>query len=216
MKFYTKRSFAILGLLGAIAFANDSTVSRTNPDIGRDPTDAGNGPNTTDTTAVEVDHDANAKGVSNTVHTREWRKNQAARRDLHTTTTTATAAGADLEENRTATTNYDKSAKKQSSDYQPDNTGKNERDRSGETKTSGDQSNSSQDIKITADIRRAIVKDDSLTSTAKNVKVITAGGVVTLRGPVNSAEEKSKIEQLATAAAGGAKVDNQLEVKDSH
>jgi hyperosmotically inducible protein len=98
----------------------------------------------------------------------------------------------------------------------PDNTGKNERDRSGETKTSGDQSNSSQDIKITGDVRRAIVKDNSLTSTAKNVKVITAGGVVTLRGPVNSAEEKSKIEQLATAAAGGAKVDNQLEVKDSH
>lgn len=98
----------------------------------------------------------------------------------------------------------------------PDNTGKNERDRSGETKTSGDQSNSSQDIKISADVRRAIVKDNSLTSTAKNVKIITAGGIVTLRGPVNSAEEKSKIEQLATAAAGGAKVDNQLEVKDSH
>ena len=98
----------------------------------------------------------------------------------------------------------------------PDNTGKNERDRSTETKTSGDQSNSSQDIKITGDVRRAIVKDNSLTSTAKNVKVITAGGIVTLRGPVNSAEEKSKIEQLATAAAGGAKVDNQLEVKDSH
>ena len=98
----------------------------------------------------------------------------------------------------------------------PDNTGKNERDRSGETKTSGDQSNSSQDIKITGDIRRAIVKDNSLTNTAKNVKIITAGGIVTLRGPVNSAEEKSKIEQLATAAAGGAKVDNQLEVKDSH
>jgi hyperosmotically inducible periplasmic protein len=98
----------------------------------------------------------------------------------------------------------------------PDNTGKNERDRSAETKTSGDQSNSSQDIKITGDVRRAIVKDNSLTSTAKNVKIITAGGIVTLRGPVNSAEEKSKIEQLATAAAGGAKVDNQLEVKDSH
>ena len=92
----------------------------------------------------------------------------------------------------------------------PDNSGKNERDRS------GDQSNSSEDTKITADVRRAIVKDSSLTMTAKNVKVITAGGVVTLRGPVKSAEEKTKIEQLATAAAGGAKIDNQLEVKESH
>src|SRR5213595_2191301 len=98
----------------------------------------------------------------------------------------------------------------------PDNTGKNERDRSGETKTSGDQSNSSEDTKITADVRRAIVKDSSLTMAAKNVKVITAGGIVTLRGPVKSAEEKTKIEQLAAAAAGGAKVDNQLEIKESH
>ena len=98
----------------------------------------------------------------------------------------------------------------------PDNTGKNERDRSTETKTSGDQSNSSEDTKITAYIRRAIVKDSSLTMTAKNVKIITTGGTVTLRGPVNSAEEKTKIEQLATAAANGAKIDNQLEIKESH
>jgi len=100
-------------------------------------------------------------------------------------------------------------------DTKPDNSAKNERDRSGETKTSGDQSNSSEDTKITADIRRAIVKDSSLTMAAKNVKVITAGGIVTLRGPVNSAEEKTKIEQLATAAANGAKIDNQLEIKES-
>lgn len=97
----------------------------------------------------------------------------------------------------------------------PDNSARNERDRSSETKTSGDQSNSSEDTKITADIRRAIVKDSSLTMTAKNVKVITAGGIVTLRGPVKNAEEKTKIEQLATAAANGAKVDNQLEIKES-
>jgi len=98
----------------------------------------------------------------------------------------------------------------------PDNTGKNERDRSTETKTSGDQSNSSEDTKITADIRRAIVKDSSLTMTAKNVKITTAGETVTLRGPVHSAEEKTKIEQLAAAAAKGAKIDNQLEIKESH
>ena len=38
-----------------------------------------------------------------------------------------------------------------------DNTAKNERDRSGETQTSGDQSNSPEDVKITAAIRRAVV-----------------------------------------------------------
>jgi len=95
-----------------------------------------------------------------------------------------------------------------------DNTGKNERDRSGETMTSGDQSNSPEDVKITAAIRRAVVADDSLTMTATNVKIITANGVVTLRGPVNTAAEKTRIGQIAAKNAGGAKVENQLEVKN--
>jgi osmotically-inducible protein OsmY len=94
-----------------------------------------------------------------------------------------------------------------------DNTSKNQRDRFGETKTSGDQSNSPEDVKITATIRRAIVKDHSLSATAKNVKIITADGTVTLRGPVQSEAEKTKIAELAQSAAGNAKIENQLEVK---
>jgi hyperosmotically inducible periplasmic protein len=96
-----------------------------------------------------------------------------------------------------------------------DNTKKNERDRSGETQTSGDQSNSQADVKTTAAIRRAVVKDHSLSSMAKNVKIITANGTVTLRGPVKTDAEKTKIAELAQSAAGNAKIDNQLEVKAS-
>ena len=96
-----------------------------------------------------------------------------------------------------------------------DNTKKNERDRSGETQTSGDQSNSKEDVNTTAAIRRAVVKDDSLSSTAKNVKIITANGTVTLRGPVKNDAERAKIAELAHQAAGNAKIDNQLEVKTS-
>jgi osmotically-inducible protein OsmY len=104
----------------------------------------------------------------------------------------------------------------QSTDNAPaDNTARNERDKSGDTKTSGDQSNSPEDIKITAAIRRAIVGDKSLSMTAKNVKIITVNGVVTLRGPVNNASEKASINKLARSAAGKAKIDNQLEVKAS-
>ena len=102
-----------------------------------------------------------------------------------------------------------------SSNAAADNTDKNDRDRSGETKTSGDQSESPEDIKITAAIRRAVVADDSLTMTATNVKIITANGVVTLRGPVKTTEEKTKIGQLAKANAGKAKIENQLEVKSA-
>ena len=98
----------------------------------------------------------------------------------------------------------------------PDNTATNERDRSGETKTSGDQSNSSADSKTTQAIRQALMKDGELSMTAKNIKVITANGHVTLRGPVKTAQEKAKIDQLAKSAASGAQIDNQLDVKGSN
>jgi hyperosmotically inducible periplasmic protein len=76
----------------------------------------------------------------------------------------------------------------------PDNTATNERDSSGETKTSGHQSNSSEDLKTTQAIRQALMKDGELSTTAKNIKVITANGLVTLRGPVKTAQEKAKID----------------------
>jgi hyperosmotically inducible protein len=98
----------------------------------------------------------------------------------------------------------------------PDNTAINERDRSGETKTSGDQSNGSADLKTTQAIRQALMKDGELSMTAKNIKVITANGHVTLRGPVKTAQEKAKIDQLAKSAAGGAQIENQLDVKGSN
>jgi osmotically-inducible protein OsmY len=98
----------------------------------------------------------------------------------------------------------------------PYNTAINERDRSGETQTSGDQSNSSADLKITQAIRQALMKDSELSITAKNIKVITNNGQVTLRGPVRNAEEKAKINQLAKSAAGDAKIDDQLDVKESN
>ena len=98
----------------------------------------------------------------------------------------------------------------------PDNTATNERDRSGETKTSGDQSNSSADLKVTQAIRRALMKDRELSTMAKNIKVVTANGQVMLRGPVKTVREKTKVDQIARSAAGGARIDDQLEVKGSN
>ncbi len=59
------------------------------------------------------------------------------------------------------------------------------------------------------------MKDRELSTTAKNIKVITANGQVTLRGPIKTAQEKAKIDQLAKSAAGGARIDDQLDVKES-
>jgi hyperosmotically inducible periplasmic protein len=97
----------------------------------------------------------------------------------------------------------------------PDNTKTNERDRSGDTKTSGDQSNSSADLKVTQAIRQALMKDGELSTTAKNIKIITANGQVILRGPVKTAQEKAKVDQIVRSAAGGAQIDDQLDVKES-
>ena len=96
-----------------------------------------------------------------------------------------------------------------------DNTATNQRDRSGETKTSGDQSNNSPDLKITQAIRQALMKDGQLSTTAKNIKVITVNGEVTLRGPVKNVQEKAKVDQLAKSAAGGARIVDQLDVNES-
>jgi hyperosmotically inducible protein len=93
-----------------------------------------------------------------------------------------------------------------------DNTQKNERDKSGATLTPGDQAENETDRKITQEVRKEVVANDALSMTAKNVKIITSNGVVTLRGPVASPDEKTKIAGIAQTAPGVARVDNQLEV----
>ena len=94
----------------------------------------------------------------------------------------------------------------------PDNTGRNVRDRGGATLTPGDQSETEADRTLTQRIRQAVVADDALSMTAKNVKIITVNGVVTLRGPVKTMEEKRTIEAAAQQLAGADKVDSQLEL----
>ena len=93
-----------------------------------------------------------------------------------------------------------------------ENTGVNVRDRGAATATPDDQGGEAGDREITAAIRRAIVKDDSLSLNAHNVKIITRDGTVTLRGPVESAAERTTIAQLAEKTAGVKRVDNQLEI----
>ena len=105
-----------------------------------------------------------------------------------------------------------RSENKQVSQTEPDNSGRNVRDRDDQNKTTGDQSENEADRTITQNIRRAVTADDSLSTNAKNVKIITNNGTVTLRGPVKSEKEKAEIEAKAKQVAGVKSVDNQLEV----
>jgi hypothetical protein len=92
-----------------------------------------------------------------------------------------------------------------------DNTKVNRRD-STDALTPMDQGNSTRETQITAAVRKGIMSQD-LSFTAKNVKVITIGTRVTLRGPVKTLQERSAIEAVAQNTRGVQSVDNQLEVK---
>jgi osmotically-inducible protein OsmY len=99
----------------------------------------------------------------------------------------------------------------------PANTDADNTARNAETNTSIDtpaaQSENEADIKITAAIRKSVVDDTALSVNAHNVKIMTADGVVTLRGPVKSDREKQAIESKAKQVAGVKSVNNMLEVE---
>lgn len=93
-----------------------------------------------------------------------------------------------------------------------DDTGINTRDRAADAVTPMDQSNEERDLEVTREIREAITADDSLSTDAQNVKIVTEAGVVVLRGPVESDQEKAAIVAIAMRTAGVSRVDDQLEV----
>jgi hyperosmotically inducible protein len=96
-----------------------------------------------------------------------------------------------------------------------DNTKVNQRDRNGNEPTADQQKENTSDRQLTAQIRREIVKDKSLSTSAHNVKIITQNGAVTLKGAVKSDAEKQAIESKATQIAGDGKVNSELQVAPS-
>jgi hyperosmotically inducible periplasmic protein len=80
----------------------------------------------------------------------------------------------------------------------------------GATAGAAQQSNQSSDLTITRNIRRAVIKDKSLSTEAHNVTIITKDGKVTLKGQVKSDAEKQTVESAATNVAGAGNVDDQL------
>ena len=103
-------------------------------------------------------------------------------------------------------------AQQDTSQVPADNTKINQRDRSPNEPTADQQKANTNDRQLTQQIRRAIIKDKSLSSDAHNVKIISQNGSVTLKGPVKSAEEKQAIESKAAQIAGADKVNSELQV----
>lgn len=99
-----------------------------------------------------------------------------------------------------------------SAETKADNTKRNTRERSNVEKTPVDQNENKADIEITRKIRRSIVEDKTLSTYAHNIKIITQDGVVNLKGPVRTAEEKAIVEFIAEAVAGKENVKSQVEL----
>lgn len=114
--------------------------------------------------------------------------------------------------NSNSTTGGDTVTSRSNEPVRPDNTGVNERDSDGTTKTPIDQDETSKDVQITADIRKQVLATEGMSVNARNAKIITSKGHVTLRGPVNSDDEKTKIEKIAANVAGAGNVTSELEV----
>ena len=93
----------------------------------------------------------------------------------------------------------------------PDNTKMNA-SKNGQS-TADQAKNNKSDVKIMAQIRRAVVTDKSLSIYGHNVKIVSKGGKVTLNGTVHTEDEKKSIEAKATAVAGDGNVTNNISVK---
>ena len=90
----------------------------------------------------------------------------------------------------------------------PDNTATNKQ----KQPTADQQSNDKNDIAITRKIRQAITDDKSLSTYAHNIKVVTQNGRVTLRGPVQTEDDKKQIEAKAVEVAGAGRVKNEMSI----
>ena len=95
---------------------------------------------------------------------------------------------------------------------QPDNTARNA-DPAYQANPPFEQGTSETDRNTTAKIRRAVMDDQVLSTSAHNAKIITNAGRVVLMGPVMSEAERARIEQIAVGVADQGNVQNMLEVK---
>jgi hypothetical protein len=69
------------------------------------------------------------------------------------------------------------------------------------------------DLQITQSIRRALVRADDLSAAARRATITTDDGVVTLRGHVDTADEKQRLGALAQGTPGVVRIRNELLVK---
>jgi hyperosmotically inducible protein len=94
----------------------------------------------------------------------------------------------------------------------PDNTKTNQGDAGKNATTADQQKMNEADRQTTKQIRAALTADKALSTYAHNIKIITRNGMVTLKGPVRSEDEKAAIQAKAEQVAGASNVTNKLTI----
>lgn len=77
-----------------------------------------------------------------------------------------------------------------------------------------EQRQSTKDRELTRRIRRALVTDKSLSTYAKNIKIVVHDGAVTLSGLVRSERERDSVKAKAAQLAGAGNVKDEISVKN--
>lgn len=94
-----------------------------------------------------------------------------------------------------------------------DNTAQNHGVLQKDSVTADKQHNSKQEVKVLARIRKSIMAEKGLSTDAQNVKIVySESGLVILRGPVNSEDEKIRVGELAKGCAGVTSIKNELSI----
>jgi hyperosmotically inducible protein len=191
-----------------------------------DPTASGYGPSTTTTTVLEEsddrveNHNTRSGTTVSKVRSRSNRYS-ANKKDESKYYDDGFAAETTRENTRSVDVRRDVDSRDVNSNaksgLKADNTGKNVRDRNMDASiTPMDQSQGFRsDVETTRKIRREIVADDSFSTYAKNIKIITLNGVVTLRGPVRDTAEKTKIANITHKFVAPNMIVNKLEIAPS-
>jgi len=93
-----------------------------------------------------------------------------------------------------------------------DNTKTNQGDANKGAATADQQKMNPADRETTKKIRAALIDDKALSTYAHNIKIISRDGMVTLKGPVRSEDERMEIQAKAQQIAGESNVTNKLTV----
>jgi osmotically-inducible protein OsmY len=91
----------------------------------------------------------------------------------------------------------------------PDNSAQNQN----QGATADSQGNAKADRMTLAQVRRAVIADKALSTYAHNIKILVVNGTVTLKGPVNSDDERQKVFADVANVVSADKIANQLTLK---